>query len=148
MIIRDAIEQDIDQCVELAKKFYQHTEFYGRIPFDESSVYTHMLMCLDAKIFAVADYSKIVGFACGVKSPSLMNRDYSIGAELAWWVEPEYRGTSSGIKLLKHVENQAKEAGCFAWSMMCMESLNPDEVESLYIRLGYSPSERTFVRFL
>lgn len=149
MIIRDGSEQDIYICVALAEKFYKHTAFYGRVPFDGASVAERLINCLNAKIFAVAEQDdQVVGFACGLKAPSLMNKEYLIGAELAWWMEPEYRKCTAGVRLLKHVERMARDAGCYAWSMMCLESLNPDDVEDMYLRMGYQPSERTFVRYL
>jgi GNAT superfamily N-acetyltransferase len=146
MTVRSGTGEDVVQCVVMASRFWELTD-HKNIPFDPDSTIDYFELGLKSGLFSVAEVSgNLVGFVIGVTAPCMVNRNYKIGAELAWWVEPEHRNGSIGIKLLKHIEQGAKEAGCAIWSMMCLESQEPEKVESMYLRMGYTKTERSYAR--
>ena len=119
------------------------------IPFDADSTVDYFALGLQCGLFSVAEKDgNVVGFIIGISAPCMVNRNYKIGAELAWWVDPQYRHGGDAIRLVKHIEQKAKEAGCALWSMMCLEAIEPDKVEKMYLHLGYEKGERTFTRRL
>jgi GNAT superfamily N-acetyltransferase len=63
---------------------------------------------------------------------------------LAWWVAPEHRGGTAGIKLLKRLESAAKEKGCVYWSMAFMETSMPSVVKKMYEKLNYELKETSY----
>ena len=148
LIIRHAEHKDIEQIEKLCKKFFDVCG-YDFCEYDEETINGLLDTSICQGLTSVAEKeNKLIGFITGLAFPAILNNKVMCGSELAWWVEPEYRKTSAGIKLLKHIERSAKDFGSLTWSMMCLEELDPDGLESMYKRMGYKPAERTFVRVL
>ena len=147
MIVRAAVIDDIERCVEMAAEFHKIAYGLVGVEFCPESTYNSFLVCLEHGLFCVADTGEnVVGMAAGVKSPMIMNSAVTVGAELCWWVEPEHRNTSAGIKLLKFLEGQARNGGVDVWSMMLLESSNPEATANIYDKMGYVQSERAFIK--
>ena len=148
MIVRDGNQEDFDKCVEYGYKFFQLSS-YNSIPYDGESVKRMLNVVTDQGLFVVAEENGVVvGMAGGITSPAYFNNDYLVGAELFWWVEPEYRDTGVGVKLLVELENRARAADITLWSMMLLETLEPEKSTEIYKKLGYKPAERTFLKGL
>lgn len=146
-MIRKAVESDIPVCVEMTRDFCKINGYQDHIPFDEETVKEWMAVGIQQGMLSVAvKDNEVVGFVLGVISPSIVNKDILVGCELAWWMQPKHRGGRLGIQLLKHIEVSAKENGAKIWSMMCLEALEPDKVERMYMKLGYKKSERTSIK--
>lgn len=149
MTVRAGTAEDFIPCVQMAERFWSVAGYAESIPFDADSTVDYFVMGLNSGLFSVAEKDgKVIGFVIGVSAPCMVNRDYKVAAELAWWIEPEYRNGMDAIRLIKHIENQAQQQGCKIWSMMCLEAQEPDKVESMYLRMGYKPTERSFARIL
>jgi|TARA_R110000803_G_C11804967_1_gene299895 hypothetical protein len=146
LIIRKAEKKDRKRVIEMAKNFYSVAGYDPHIPFDDETACELFECCMNMGLCYVAEEDEVVGFVLGVAAPSIMNKNYLIGSELAWWVEPEHRG-KVGIKLLKHIEQSAEEIGLKIWSMMALESQNPESVEKIYLNSGYKKTETTYSRF-
>lgn len=147
MIIRAAIESDISECLEMARNFYDVAGYKKDVPFCADSCAEWMKFSISQGLLFVADAGqKLAGFVIAVASPFIMNRKYLAGAELAWWMEPEYRHGSAGIKLLKAIEDSAKKSGIKFWSMMSLEEVDPDKVDKLYRSMGYQKTENTYMK--
>jgi hypothetical protein len=50
--------------------------------------------------------------------------------------------------LMQAIENAARESGVNFWTMMNLESLNPEVAEKIYLRSGYRKTESTFLKEL
>lgn len=88
------------------------------------------------------------GVIIGMVYPCYWNPDVLMAQEFGWWVEPEYRNTSLGIKLLNKFEDTAKEMGAKHISMIALESSSPDKVGSIYTKKGYTLLEHTYMKEL
>lgn len=147
MIIRLGAEKDIERILILSENFYEVAGCKEIIPFCADSSEEYIIISIDMGLLSVAeDHGLVVGFVLGIAVPFLMNKDYLVGTEIAWWMEPEYRKGSAGIKLLSHIEKSAKEAGCVMWSMMSLEESEPEKMERIYLSRGYKKTENTFTR--
>lgn len=147
MIIRAGQLIDLERCLDMAENFYEVAGYKDEIPLCRDSCRFFMETALKQGMLFVATLEgHVVGFVLGICSPYIMNKNYLAGAELAWWVEPEHRKGSTGIKLLKAIENSAKDLGVKMWSMMSLESVEPEKMDRLYKALGYTQAERTYVR--
>ena len=146
-MIRHANEEDAIRVMELAHNFYQETPYALEIPYDPNTCAEIFFKALDQGLCSVAEENgEVVGFVLGLAFPSVMNRNYLMGCELAWWVEPAYRG-SVGYRLLRHIEKSAQDLGVKGWSMVALEDHDPEKVEKIYLRTGYQKTERTYSRF-
>lgn len=86
------------------------------------------------------------GFIVGMIAPSFLHPGKVQCSELAWYVEPECRGTSVSIKLMKMYEAEAKDRGCDKITMVCLEALNPEATGNIYKKLGYNRLETHFIK--
>ena len=147
-LIKDASQSDIPKIIELARKFHA-VSGYENIEFDEETVENLLSASIEQGLcpIGVVD-DKIVGFLAGLSYPAILNANVMVGTEIAWWVEPEFRGKKIAIQLLLRAEENARAKGLYCWSMMCLEKLNADGLENIYERLGYEKAERTYLRIL
>jgi len=129
----------------MAREFHSCTE-YRHIEFDEASCFLLFKSSIEQGMCFVSEDDEIAGFIIGMVFGSPMNQMVKMASELAWWVKPEFRRTSAGIKLLKALEESAKGNGAVSLTMICLESINPDEVQGIYERMGYAQAERSFLR--
>lgn len=149
MIIRAAVEHDINACVLMAEDFYQFTEYKEHIPYDADSTEAWFRFGLDQNLLFVADTGRdVVGFIIAVSSPFIMNKKYLAAAELAWWLDPDHRSGTAGIRLLKALEGGARNIGVKLLSMMSLESSEPEKIHRLYSARGFSKAETTYLKVL
>jgi L-amino acid N-acyltransferase YncA len=147
-MIRAGTEKDITELLVLAKDFYEVSGYADHVPYDYASCAERFIIAIDQGLCFVCEKdAQIVGFVIGASAPCIFNKNYLMGVELAWWVTPDYRGSTVGIKLLKAIESAAKDRGVKIWSMICLESQEPEKVSDMYSRMDYVATERTFTRF-
>jgi ribonucleotide reductase alpha subunit len=86
---------------------------------------------------------KLTGMLLAIKSPFMWDANKLIMSEIAYWVEPEYRGSTAGYRLLaKYVEycDKLKDDGVivnYTMSQMAGQDLD-------YTRFGLKPVETTW----
>ena len=145
--VRPGTPEDFGAIVKMARDFWAHTMYDD--PFDEGSVEGMAKTCYDHGLLSVLEVDGVQeGFACGLKGGLLANNAVPCGTEVAWWVNPDFRSGSNGIRLLKHLESLAKAQNIKYWNMSCMYSSMPDHVTELYERLGYRKAEIAYTRVL
>lgn len=145
IIVRKAVLDDKESCLDMAEKFYSLAGYSAHIPFNREDCGLLFDSALEQGLVFVADHDGPVGIVLGLTMPSIVNRSYLVGSELIWWVNPEYRGI--GRNLLRSIQDAAQEIGIKMWSMISLESTNPEIAEGLYLSEGYTKTESTFVRF-
>ena len=143
-MIRHAVESDIPDILRMSELFWAQTDY--KVPFDAPSARIAVDMCMSQDLCMVLDIDGVVGFVMGIRFPLLGNNAYVIGAELAWWVDPEHRSGKNGFELMESIESAAKESGVDFWTMMNLESLQPEVAEKIYLRAGYKKTESTFLK--
>lgn len=84
------------------------------------------------------------GFLVGVVYPHLYNPQILCVQELGWWVEPEFRGSVVGIKLMKRFEEEAMARGVS--HIMMIHLANDWNVGKIYEKLGYRLAEHTYIK--
>jgi L-amino acid N-acyltransferase YncA len=147
MNIRNATEADLPLIAEMGKRFYALTE-YG-LPYSKESVERWLGFMLSQNMVAVVEHEgQLIGFSGGIVSPFYLNDEYLCGQELFYWIEPEHRDKGAAIPLLRKMEALAAAAGCIHWSMLAIETSDPDRVASLYKRMGYRSIERSWTKTL
>lgn len=144
-MIRAATERDFEQILEMSAKFWIETQFTE--PFEPDHTLKMVEMAYDHGLLAVVDIDGLcVGFCAGVKSFILGSTKAMCATELAWWLNPEYRGGKNGVALLQFMEGLVKEQGIKYWTMVSMESSMPEQVGRMYEKLGYVRSETCYTK--
>jgi GNAT superfamily N-acetyltransferase len=135
-----ASEEELNYIIEAAGRFYAEAGF--EYPDNVREYYESLN--INPLIFTVVDTGK--GFIVGMIAPSFLEPDKLACTELAWYVEPEYRGTSVAIKLMKRYEKKAIESRCDIVTMVALNSLNPDKVGAIYKKMGYNTLEHHYIK--
>lgn len=149
MQVRNATEGDLHRIVEMGEPFWRATPHSTTIPYCPLAVayWSRMMMQLGALLVLEVD-DKVVGAVGAIVSPSLGNLEYLVGAEMYWHVEPEHRSAGAGRMLLEAIEQAMREKGVKLFSMMAIETIDPDRVGAIYERNGYRRTERTYTKEL
>lgn len=146
-MIRKAELKDFDDILDLSEDFWGHTQFQES--FERAHTINMVNMAYEHGLLAVLEIEKrVVGFAAGVKSPSMGSSKAIVGTELAWWVSPANRGGGAGVKLLRFMEGLAKKEGVKYWNMISMQTSMPDKINSMYEKMGYKLAETTYTKVI
>lgn len=136
---------DIKASIAAGREFSELA--YPDIPYCEDSMEETFSRMIEAGTLIVADHNGVVaGGIGGVCAPYFINRNVRMMIENFWWVAPEYRKGLTGIRLLTAFESRARDLSCKYVYMLAMEHMGVDVIESMYLRLGYKPAERGYIK--
>ena len=88
---------------------------------------------------------KMVGAMGGLLAPD-MNDGEIVATEAFWYVMPEFRHSTGGLKMLVYFEKWAKEMGAKRIVMGHLLTNLPNALPEYYKRRGYSPTEIFYVK--
>jgi len=139
-VIRQAEISDLPEIVRMGILF---ADSVG-IPFDYDTT-----LETAGKVMSSPDSVLLVGggtMAAAVTYPLFLNNNIKIAQELLWWVDKDKRGTGVGGDILLALEEWAKSVDADKLIMMSMHDTSPDFIDQVYLRNGYQPFEKTFVK--
>lgn len=147
--VRVAGLEDMPDIIEMSRQFYNESGYPPHI-FSEERV-EETLLFLDGQphvIILALDGDRPCGMLIGVLT-QLSFSQLKIAVELAWYLEPDFRGTRKAFDLINAYEHWAKNVvQADAVQMVSLTSLNPDKLQKLYERRGYQKMEETYVKWL
>jgi N-acetylglutamate synthase-like GNAT family acetyltransferase len=149
MIVRNATEADLPEYVKLAQAFHTASPMHGAISFDVpgySEFYLSSLQNDSIGIWLAEIENNIVGICGAIAYPLYFNPLALVVQELWWWLTPASRGSGAGRKMFKQIEQWAKDKDASALFMIALEDNRAKKMENLYIRAGFKPMERTFIK--
>lgn len=149
MQVRKATESDLPKYIVLAESFHMASPMHGVIGFDAagySQFYLSSLQNNDVGIWLAEIENEIVGICGALVYPMYFNPSALVVQELWWWLTPASRGSGAGGKMFKQIEEWAKERNASALFMIALEDSRAKKMENLYIRAGFKPMERTFIK--
>lgn len=166
MTIRPATKDDIPRVLEMVRRFVSET-IYSEILGDakhagrvlELSIMLGVTFVAERTVYGpfdmpVPDYSlsavyeprpTTVGFICAIAATNPIS-GLLVCEELAWWVEPEHRGSPAGPKLLRSLEDWARQKGCHMLKMVA--PAESPEVARFYEKRGLRPAETAYFKRL
>jgi N-acetylglutamate synthase-like GNAT family acetyltransferase len=145
MKIRLANKFDIPQLIEMLRHYRDSGVIKGLTVENEETalkILTAIIVGMGVAFVSEKD-KKLTGMLLAVKSPFMWDANKLIMSEIAYWVEPEYRGSTAGYRLLaKYVEHcdKLKDDGVivnYTMSQMAGQDLD-------YTRFGLKPVETTW----
>ena len=86
----------------------------------------------------------LVGYSCMIVARGLHYEPLEARMDI-FWLAPELRGRMGGIRLFRAVEKELKRSGV---KRVYVGSKLHKDVSSLYVKLGYTPIERWFCKWL
>lgn len=148
-MIRLATPSDIPVVVDMAKRFISFAP-HGKMAnaTTESLEQAAVTIIEHGAIFLAEVNGQIAGMLWAFITPIWFAQHTPCATELAWWVEEEHRGGIAAIRLVRAFEEWAKAQGASMATMCDMVVEGQPPVGDIIMRLGYVPSERTFVKEL
>jgi GNAT superfamily N-acetyltransferase len=149
MHVRKATESDLPKYIVLAESFHMASPMHGVIGFDAdgySQFYLSSLQNDNVGIWLAEIDDEIVGICGALVYPMYFNPSALVVQELWWWLTPASRGSGAGGKMFKQIEEWSKEKDASALFMIALEDSRAKKMENLYIRAGFKPMERTFIK--
>lgn len=148
MNVRRATPDDMPALLRMGRSFHETTP-YADVAYDPDSIRFICTQLMESGVLLVAEIKgAAVGVVGAVMAPLFMNRDALICSEVFWWVDPEARGSGAGKEMAKQLETICREAGVYRLAMVAIHAPGIEQVESMYQRLGFEPTENTWTKVL
>lgn len=149
MYARLADKADLPEVLNFCRRFWASLDYSRHIPFDvKTSLQTLQDMLADGMLFVAEEDLILAGMIGGVVSHSFVNANTLVGAELFFWVQPEFRRSGAGKALMDAIEARARERGCTLWSMIAIDTMGAEKVGAMYERAGYTRTEWSYAKVL
>lgn len=157
MTVRVATVEDLPAIVRMAARFRRETAYAGHVDEDVDQLEKLTRFLVEHGVVFVADthtYSdqvkererNLVGMLGAMVVANVVDNVLT-GTEVAWWVDPEYRGRgTAGVRLLAAVEAWAVTQGARRFQMIAPAA--NARVGELYRRRGYTEIETIWQREL
>lgn len=128
--------------LEMGKRFADDAGVTDWVEWDEASVTTLLEFLIENEdaICLYADGAMFGGFVF----PHEFNNSVMVFKEVFWRSE----AGGVGVKMLKKAEQWAQGKGATISGMFTPIKMEPEKVGKLYERLGYAPTERTYMKAL
>lgn len=142
--IRKATEDDLLSLMLLAKEFSKEAPETHK--WDKDKTYQFLKSALtndNTEIFVIDRDGDLLGSLVAIVTQMYMSNKV-VATELAWFVSKDERGTPSSVKLIKTFESWAKSIGANYVVMADLPEVA--DLGSLYLRLGYGPSETSYIK--
>ncbi|MCK4578010.1 MAG: GNAT family N-acetyltransferase [Candidatus Marinimicrobia bacterium] len=144
MIIRIVERDDYDGVIQLIREFYTEAiKEYGSVI--DIDFLTKIFFEMKDTSFLVEENGEIVGLLAGKIVTDLLSGE-STYAEVMWFMTAEKR--RYGTRLLKFVEDWAKNRGMRRMMMVHMCNDKKDQLADFYARIGYRPMEVHYIKEL
>ena len=146
-MIRDAIEGDFPEILDMCEQFWSHTIYTEA--FDREHTAGMVQMAFDHKLLLVVDIKgRACGFLAAIKAPLLASRESSHAVELAYWINPECRRGGDAINLMRAIEDRARAVDVKYFNFVALESSEPKKAERIYNHMGYEKSETSYTKVI
>lgn len=138
---------DLGDLGWLLKQLRAFDEFQGTkrslFPENAEEAVTLLETLIQTQPFIIAeDFAGPVGFIAGVLQPHPYNKAVRMLSELFWWVDPRYRGSTAGARLLEAFVAYGKTNADMI--VMTLEAKSPVDPRSLE-RKGFRLYEQNFM---
>lgn len=144
-MIRTATVKDIPAIVRMGLRFAE-TEYQGFLPATPEALtaMAHAVMDGQNAVLFVSEQSGDVAGMLAASSYVQPMTGETIATEMAWWMDPEARGSREALRLLAAAETWAKSRGAAKFQMIAPT----DHVGKFYERLGFTKIETHYQRSL
>lgn len=145
--VREATPFDIPALIGMLRQYRDCAPLPFLSEADDSIYITRVLTEVMAGrgVCLVAEMNGIVGMLIAHVAPSMWSPKHLVMTEMAYWVNPEARGSSAGYRLLKAYEEHGKalkDQGRISAFFISKMSTSPD---IKYDKFGFSKLEEMWV---
>ncbi len=145
-IIRQAKEEDINRLLELYDELViTHSEIeldQKRSYEDYQRSFTQMNNITGHNLLVIEYNGKVVGTATLLIIPSLSHNACPWAVIEHLIIDPNYQGQHHGKRLMQHIINEARDAGCY--KIILSSNKKRREAHEFYQALGFEASSEGF----
>ena len=147
MKVRVANKFDLPIVLDMLRNFRNHTpiDIMRECNNEEyiNKLFHHVILC--GGVALIAEDKDVAGMIIGVKDQNVWDPEIKVLRELVYWVEPAYRGTTAGYKLLLKYNKLAQElVDTQKINMYTMTKMvNSPDLD--FTRFGYKKTEEVWV---
>ena len=142
---------DVERMVAYGEQFWHQTRYYAQgVEYDIESVtgMTQHLLEEGIVMFAEDGDGAVVALMLVVISPFPMNMHHLAACEWVFYVDPLYRRSGLGAKLIGEAEKLLRERSVKFFTMVSLTNVTPEAANKLYQTLGFEQSETNFTKDL
>lgn len=142
--IREAVEDDLLDCLMLFKQFHKESKLpYSWDAKKTQDVFLATLPMEDVNVFVAETDGEIVGYICCQVMEPLFSSE-KVASEIAWFVNKDYRKTSAGFRLMSAYEEWAEGRGAKYIGMAYLEEIA--DLSKVYKKKGYVKAETHYMK--
>ena len=145
--VRPLTVEELPQCLPLARQFW--SESNQRTTLDEArtvATWTTILTNKVGVLLALFHEEAIIGMLGG-----MVNRGFYDGAliaqELFWFIDPDHRGGTGALRLIRAFERWAESQAVSAIYLAHYAHLQGEKLAKVYRRIGYTERETHYARY-
>ena len=145
-MIREATEDDIPRIVEMGRRFIQESpykDFMAENPEQMRTLVEQIIESPKGRILLSDKNGIVIGMLALIVFPHFASGEMVAG-EVFWWVNPEARAGSTGLKLMRKAEQLATEMGAVKMQVVAPN----DRIGKLYEHLKYTKVETSYQKNL
>lgn len=145
--VRPATVEDAPRLVELGRAFFAFSPYAALADYATERAAASVASVIQIGCgFVAADEDELVGAILGLLAPLWFDPSARVATEMAWWVAPEHRKGTAGIRLHTAFGQWARDRGAthIALSDLVIDGGTP--AGELIPRLGYTLVERMHVK--
>jgi len=149
--VRPATVEDIPCYMDLAAAFVATTPVNHLIPFDRECTAAFVEGALENEnmiVLVAEDAGELIGITAAIAYPMYFNPAKLVAQELWWYIKPDARGGTASKLLFQEIEKWGMSKQAAAMFMVALDNDRVDTMVKMYGRLGYTPTERAFVKGL
>ncbi len=149
MNVRRASQGDVSAIIRMGLAFIESVPALSRVGIDEPAtraLIERLVSSDDAAIFVVESGGDPFGMLAIVSYEYYFNPEFTMSQELFWWVDEEHRNSGCASEMLSAAESWSRSRGVRAMQMISLDESDGDAVSAMYVRRGYVPLERSYVK--
>jgi len=147
MKIRLANKFDLPVVLDMLRNFRNHTpiDMMRECNNEEyiNKLFHHVI--LGGGVALIAEDKDVAGMIIGVKDQNVWDPEVKVLRELVYWVEPQYRGSTAGYKLLLRYNKLAQELVDEQKIKMYTMTKMVNSPDLDFTRFGYKKTEEVWV---
>lgn len=145
--IRPATVEDAPRLAELGRGFFAFSPFASLAEYEPERAAVGIASLIHTGCgFAAVDGDELVGALIGLLAPLWFAPTARVATEMAWWVAPEHRKGTAGIRLHTAFATWAQAQGATHIAMSDLVIDGDTPAGELIPRLGYTLVERMHVK--
>lgn len=143
-MIREATYDDFEQILLMSQDFCNS----AKLPYDAKSCIDFLNLAIESPdhgLFVAEENNELSGMLFAIAVPWVTDRNFVYTSELCWWVKPNYRGSSTAIRLIKRYMEWSKNIGAKRIQMSSLEHMDGERIGKIYESLGFTCFERDYI---